>query len=599
MSVAELVAVDGEAIAGAYAILCSSEAPPLVRPAGIRTTEALAYLLALAAPNRVLVCFGLNYDANQWLSDLPEPYLHELWASKVVVWRGFRVEWVPGRYFQVTRAGTSVRVVEHFGFHQSSFVDACERWGVAVPDHVRVGKEDRPSFVRRDIPRVVRYCQAEVAALAELVRRVADATVDAGVEPYRWRFWFSSGSSASALMGRHGVGDHYAPDDALTRSSAAREAIMTAYLGARTELFRQGKTAGVRTADLRGAYPAATRGLPSLAGATLVHRKRFDPAVEHGIWRVSWSGIEGQVMPLAVRREHALWWPRSGSGWYHACEVAAVLRARFPVTVGEGYALRAPQVDARPFAWVDETYRLRKALEDAGSAGAARMLKMGMAALYGKMAQSQSTAFRRLPRWQSYFWAGEVTARTRARILGALLSVNRPVLVATDGIQAGGIGDVRASAGLGGWSTGAFDEVTAFKAGVYSASIGHDETIKSSGFFARDIDYDALWDGLRSDGLDAVYGYQSRRFMGLGVSLARDELEHWRAWRVESRKIFLRPTRKLATPLGDGVFVLEPVAVTPGGGSSDPYVPRGVGVADSPDAEDSEQGMDQPLRSEV
>ena len=81
------------------------------------------------ADKRKLVCYGLNYDVNQWLASVPIAILRELWSSGFAVWRDYQLRWLPGRWFSVKARGRFAKVCEVLGFFQSSFVAALKSFG--------------------------------------------------------------------------------------------------------------------------------------------------------------------------------------------------------------------------------------------------------------------------------------------------------------------------------------------------------------------------------------------------------------------------------------------------------------------------------------
>jgi hypothetical protein len=538
----------------------------------LRTRQILELLCELQQPSHELVVFGLNHQANHWLKDIPSDYLRELWATGWIIWGDWRIEWTPGKLFKIRRLDGNgwATVQEVFGFFDTSLAKALETYGM-------------PALKPGDL-------YGETAALEQLMCcQVADACHDVQATPWPHN-WVGAGGIAGTLLRGSPVKEHHTHDENLGDASA-HEAIMRGYLAARTELFRQGPATGVQTYDLRSAYPAAMLHLPSLRNARLVPRRRYDPAVVHGLWRVRWHHVRGEIMPLPVRANRAYHWAATGEGIYHAVEVAACLKAGYPLEVQGGWQLKTPHPE-HPFRFIEALYRRRQQLERAGDP-AANVLKKGLAAIYGKLAQGYGR--RGLPRWQSYYWAGELTARVRAQLLPVLLSADRPVMVATDGVFAARA-RARPAARLGGWKTGRLDWMFAVQPGFYQAFRGDEEVLRAAGFFRNEIDYHAVFDSWQADGLDMVYTYPSRRFIGLGISLQRQNLKLWRQWVNEKQRIFAHQHRKDPEWDADSqAYVLHPHATAPG--PSEPYV-RKERLLDSRD-DDNEMGFDQPLKTTI
>lgn len=587
----EFLAIDGEAIDDLYVMLCASNGQQAVDLQGLKTRECLDFLLSLAKPQRKIVCFGLNYDVNQWLASVGKPTLRELWRTGTVIWREYKISWLPRRWFSIKRGKQSVRITEVWGFFQSSFIKALENWDIPVQEEITTGKGERGEFQFSEVPKVLEYCHKECKSLVELMERLRLATVQSDCEP---RDWIGAGALAGAMLKSRGLADFHAHDGELTESETALEAIMCAYFGGRVEAFRIGSYQPVQSQDLRSAYPYAATLLTPLQGMKLKRVRKYDPSADHGIWRVRWKNLEGEVMPFPVRNNQSIYYPRSGEGYYHSCEVAAAIAGGFNVTVDGGWILWATEGPASgsagpsPFGWVPDAYAIRARWKTEGRA-AEKALKLGLNSLYGKLAQG--VGYRGgPPRWQSYLWAGEITARTRASMLTATLGSREPIALATDGLYAARCTG-RASGKLGGWERDSHSSLFVAQPGLYAAETDGEVTVRSRGHFAREVDYEALREGFERDGFYHVHRYTSQRFIGLGTALMRKDMRLWRHWPDERRSISLYPTRKL--PQEDGRLM------PPDGEGLDPseaYVPK-RSLTDTATV-DNVQATEQPLRSE-
>lgn len=295
-------------------------------------------------------------------------------------------------------------------------------------------------------------------------------------------------------------------------------------------------------------------------------------------------------MPFPTRVECSIYYPMRGEGWYHACEVqAAALLFGSAIEVLEGWELVTKNGEL-PFSFVPDLYAVRARWQRAGNP-AQKPLKLGLNSLYGKLAQGYG--HNRRPRWQSYFWAGEITARTRASMLRAAISATKPIMIATDGIYAQKFGSLRRGTSLGDFEHKRLDRLFAAQPGVYYARDAEGrEFSKSRGFFARDIDYGELARVWKDEGVEGVYRYtpKSARFIGLGSALARGKMNLWCTWETSDRTINLAPERKLVSENGT---LLPPREFM----TSEPYEPK-VSLLEAREIENM-QGMEQPLREEI
>lgn len=578
---APFIAIDGEATEDDYTLIADSTGNSLFNPerGGLGTSQCLRFLTS--QPKRhTLVCFGLGYDVNNWLRDLNRPALEEIASTNVCYWGDWRLEWISGCWFKCKHiSGASATVHEVFRFFQSSFVKALEAWKIGAPEEIERMKAERGTFRRKDIKAVTRYCLYECELLVQLMDQLRGVCADVNLTP---RKWIGAGAVAAALLNRENMGDHHAYDLDITTPEIADTAVLGSYFAGRIELLHQGVHTAVKTVDIRSAYPAACLQLPSLDGANLIFRKRFDPS-RHGIWKASWDYRKDPplISPFPTRKKQSIYWPSAGSGWYHAVEIKAVIDAGYPVDIKGGYVLR--EDGRRPFSWLSSIYKERAKLKDSGHAGE-KVLKLGMNSVYGKLAQGYG--FNSRPQWQSYFWAGYITAATRAKVFTAAVASKDIIMIATDGIFCKKPG-VRPGNKLGGWEFGGVDSLFAAQAGVYQGVLPDKEILKSRGFFAKEVDYDELREGWETEGSDYVHYYDSNRFMGLKVSLMRKDFSVWRTWKKERRAIMLHPERKTMTD--SGILLPYPELV-----ESEPYIPKMTLIEGR--ALDELTGIDQPLK---
>ncbi len=581
------LAVDGEACEDDYVLLHRSGSYPVtdLRPGGLHTIACLEFLLQAPKPS-IQVCFGLGYDVNNWLRDLSRPVLENLWRTQTCHWRDYRIEWVPKCWFIVSHiSGRTAKVYEVFGFFQSSFVKALEAWGIGAPEEIRRMKSERGTFRRADIDAVTRYCMGECEFLVELMQSLREACGEAGFVPSSWH---GAGAAAAALLKAHDVASYHRHDLDVASEHVAEDVIQGAYFGGRVELLHQGVHHHVIAADLKSAYPAAMCELPSLRGGRLAKRKTF-AADRFGVWRVSWNCPPGtMIAPFPVRVKQQIFYPLAGEGTYHTVEVAAALALGYPVDVHWGWVLEGPGMDERPFDWIPKVFAKRAQFKSEGRA-AEKAIKLALNSCYGKLAQGPSQFVPR-PQFQSYLWAGHITASTRARVLTAAAKATDPVMIATDGIFAKGFDGLGEEDGLGTWEQEEVDKIFAAQAGVYQTTKGDVVHSKSRGFFASEIDYAELEEGWEREGPEHVHHYRSTRFQGLGSSLGRKDFGVWRDWRTEPRSIVLWPERKVH---GEGGRLLP----FPGKLTSEPYKPK-ISLVEAKALEQME-GCDQPMVIEI
>lgn len=611
------VAIDGEGLdirgEHRYALMCASTGDSVCDLRGVPTYEALNFLLRQSRqePRPILVGFATGYDINMFLRDLTREQLQELWTTTEVNVtfgsRDYHLLWIPSKMFTVTTEGAEATLYDVFGFFQSSFVKALKEWKIGSPDLIAQMKERRGKFVVEELPEIARYCFEECRLLVTLMDTMREALAHVGLVP---RSWLGAGAIASALLSREKVHSHLPPaiidDDGrrlpgiYARAPALKDAIMRAYFGGRTEVFRQGVFPQATSWDINSAYPTEAITLPSMLGEWR-RTRTYDPDAEWAVWRVRWEVPDGTlVAPFPVRYKRRIYYPRKGEGYYHACEVRAAISVfGSAITVSSGYIF-TPETDTKPFAFIPPIYAERQRLKAEGHASE-KCLKLGLNSLYGKLAQGNSRDGR-TPKFQDYYWAGRITAGTRARVFLAAASRPRSVCaVATDGLVfAGEQPDLSPGQGLGAWERKDYREFFIVQPGIYRAEETKARKVvrHSRGFFTREIRFPELKHEWLRVGPFASVRCKSVRFVGLGSALMRSDFSIWRTWNehyrtmsmyLEPRKFYGdddedEPIRQLYPP----DYVDVPL--------SEPYVPKYATMELSEDSEEWIAGLEQPLR---
>jgi hypothetical protein len=605
------VAVDGEGwtIDGEhrYVLLCDSTGRHVVDDHGLSTKACFDFLVSLPR-DCIPVAFGLNYDVNMMLRDIGRARLQELWTDGSTTWFDYNVEWIPGKWFYVSKGTLTKRnnaprakVFETFGFFQSSFVKALKAWDIPVQDmdELEAMKAARSDFDPELMPRIIEYCHTECDLLVNLMDGLRDALTYIGITINSWN---GAGAIAAAVLRKRGVKGHLVHQQDLPKE--IQHATLSAYFGGRTELFQQGAFETLSQYDIRSAYPAAAVSLPSLTGSEWIHRGPTESGggiERHSIYRVEWDipYAPDLVGPFPYRtRGGSICYPTNGAGWYHGCEVREAQRLYGGhIRLLEAWVLYPEDGSDSPFGFIPDLYAYRAQLKSEGMA-AEKCIKLGINSLYGKLAQG--VGFKgSAPPFQSYYWAGAITAVTRARMLRlAAQHTDSLVMIATDGIFFSG------SVTLAGESIGTdlgeleYGEITdAFTAqpGVYCGTKDGEKVARSRGFFAKEIDFEAVKAGSEKSGPDYIGRYSSTRFHGLGTALMGRELSNWRHWITSDRSLNLYPSYKhVVDPMARPVRHSAPTLPTPVVPSRE-YHPKG-GHAD--DQSDYRQGKDQPLRGD-
>jgi hypothetical protein len=547
------------------------ESEQLADAAGLDSVEVLEWLCGVVRPRfegRRLVVFSGRYDVAQWLAGAPRKVLAELWAHGEARWyrhaaatgpSRISLHMVDGHSFGVWLPGMRSRLVvaDVYGLFQSSLADAFAEWGEPPP----ADKTD------------------ECAALARLIGKVSLSARRVGIRPSSWS---SGGALAGALLRDH--------DTRSVIRKPAREAVelacLTAYYGGRVDMLMQGSCSRVVALDIRGAYPAALAGAPSLVGRWRhIASPPDDIPATFGVWRARFTSPPLRALtPLPVRQVGRVVWPAAGEGWWHGVELRAAIDTGAEVDVLEGYVFtpRRDQPD-EPWRWIRDLYAERLRLQAARDP-AEGVVKLALNSLYGKLAQNVGTS-----PYQCFALAGYVTAAVRARMLrAASITPSRVIAIHTDGMlldwSPGDDGprlavdlDAPVSRELGAWSVKHGRDLLIVQPGVYTYDDPEEGRLvarrlasKQRGVPADTLTWERIEDAWRGQGVGGRVTVRQRMHHGIGTCAHRRSWGELGQWVEESRDFVFSATTRFPSFTEASLQSMLPVT---NGGVAIPFEP--------------------------
>lgn len=428
-----------------------------IRAPNYLTTEQCLHFLVCTVPHTgTLVGFSLGFDWTKILQQLPNAVLQELLHPRQsedghplsVNWSHWDLRWLgSGLTITEKRSGTRRTIWDVFKYFQCSFVKALDKWKVCPPEEIAAineMKQERSAFHAADWSPggdVERYCIQECMLLARMMDRVQEATHQAGL-----KFWplHGAGSLAGAMLRKHKVGTHMAPlGDNLDAEQAAKldMAVRSAYFGGRFEVSRIGPVPGpLHAYDINSAYPYACLSHPSLVGTWErgPSSKRTVLSLDESrylVVGVEWhtDNVNQAWGPFPVRLDSgAVIYPGNGCGYYWLSEVLAAVRlfGAKHFSIRDTWELKPEDTTVRPFDFLRDYYRQRK---EWGKDGPGIVMKLGMNAVYGKLAQTLGYK----PPFHSLVWAGMTTAKARAMLMDAMKEASQLdniISLATDSV---------------------------------------------------------------------------------------------------------------------------------------------------------------------
>lgn len=425
---------------------------PKIFPEYLHSVEIFEFLLNLPQDD-YLVGYYTGYDVTHWLRHVPQKKCDSIFANEsfqifgnYTWWKQYGIWYIPGQFFRICRIQPNVHppkvladsartVNEVSGFWRGPFLDALKTMSIGTAGEIReiaAGKEARGK-VELPAKQIESYCKLETRLMGKAVTKLRHQFEDCG---FPLRDYRGAGAAATAILnanpqipkrpdkptrpGRIDVAheEHRYPDD-----TRWRQAVMTAFIGGRIENRAYGRVEDELFAnDINSAYPAALLTTPCPKHTNWV-RFRGEPKgwkyyLAQGSWqtsdRIAWG-------PLPTRtKEQAIVYPRSVEGWWWHPELEGLEEFQFKGGWGAD-----KNCDCDPFWFVRDIYEERLKL----GAIAGLPLKIGLAAITGKLAQSKHTAS---ARWRDLVVAGITYSQTRRWVRDVLN--DDAVSVATDAI---------------------------------------------------------------------------------------------------------------------------------------------------------------------
>lgn len=529
-----------------YILLANSKGDYISAEHGLGTTSCLEFILDTKQryPKSIFVGFGFNYDIAQMLKDLPPKRLVQVYRTNRTQYCNYFIEWRPRKWLTISHRPTkrSATIYDVFGFFQSSFITACQKYLGNDPRLLSVsrGKESRSTFKWEELESfILPYCRLELDFLVEIMVQLRQDFHTIGLDLAKW---YGPGAVANMLFKIHGIERFMSKEIPY----AVNEAAQYAYAGGRFEQFKLGCHHNtVYEYDIRNAYATAIAQLPDLSQGTWERAESFEPG-SFGVWFIEYHGTSreaNQPQPLFCRSKlGSISFPREVSGWYWTPEAALV-----PNSVQYGWVWRSSS-EAKPFDFVPHYYQERRRYK-AEKNPCERAIKAILNCMYGKMAQSVGGKDGP-PKWHQIEWAGWVTSYVRAQIYNAIKLNPKAIIAAeTDAVFSTEPLPLHLGDELGDWELTTFDSITYLQSGFYYATKGEEVVCRYRGM-DRDretqqpvgLPYRAVLDHLRhrktrQHGGTAPLLSSTTRFVNIGLALCTRSI--FRSWETKDKRISL------------------------------------------------------------
>jgi len=535
----------------------------------LTSEECLEWLLQLGKSGVFNVGFGLSYDVSQWLKDVPLQNILK-WKENpdsILYWRHWIITYLPNRMIRITKRvsrrqreltpnakSPTVQIWDSRLFFQTSFVKAADKWGLLEKhegtEFLKEMKAERGNFTVDMMPTVERYNRLECDLGTEMFSKVREYCTKLGLHMTSWN---GAGSIAQAMLrenkvlqymdrGSEGMQNPIEQsircDECSEHRNLCTDVIARAYFGGRFDYSMQGNLGDVYEYDINSAYPFEASLLPCLTHARWVRHRGYRD-VRYGIYRVSWDSAR-TWSPFPYRRKNGdIEYLANGTGYYWKKEVEAA-RKFANVDVGETWEL-VVECNHQPFQWIRDYYAQRQLMLDPESYDfGEKIIKLGLNAVYGKLAQEQLRSDR-LPVFQNYIWAGMITSNTRARLM-ELCSVSPQNIthMATDGIYS----RIRLAIDtnntqLGAWGYKQLTDLVLVCNGMYATG----EKKATRGYAPHQIPWSDIHEQFERGDFETPIPIRDHDFINIGSVVNETDYERRCMWRTSDGKMAVKPPK--------------------------------------------------------
>jgi hypothetical protein len=391
--------------------------------------------------------YNLRYDYSAVLKWLPESELRELVKNQQVDYAGYRIRYIPIKFFQMATGAKYS--------HRVAFFDLAQFYHMKLATAAKYVKMEKGDYdvgamteEKLNDPLLLKYaihdaviCGKLGAYFKDMISRMVSV-----------RRYYSCASIAKRYILTRG--ERYS----LPREPKLLDIALKSYQGGRFEVLQRGMFEKLYTYDINSAYPEQIAALDSCEG-TIKHNTEYEPDSVHSFFKCDAEVYNVMLSPMKWQMKSGLMvYPAGGFKDVHLTkrEYELMNDLGFPLKIHEAIHIFHSE-PTKPFAWFQELYDARlKLKEDHDDLQLA--YKYVMNSTYGCMIQGKKQlkpVDYPTEEWDivdgeirfkdgrykagalfNPIWAAEITANTRVKIFRDFeRQANQMVSIATDGVM--------------------------------------------------------------------------------------------------------------------------------------------------------------------
>lgn len=492
----DFMSIDGEGWDGKYTLLaCNQFDDDIYTPKGLTTLQCFEYLCRPETdPNNAYVGFGLSYDFENMLRDIPDREYKILLEGKSIEFDKYTLKYIPRKMLDICWNGKKICIQDVMGFYQSSFIDALKKWNIPIPPIIDQGKAMRNMFNEGGIDFIKAYNREELRLLSEMMNKYRQADIDAfkavGLAPkHNSKIWYGAGSRANNFLSQtywnlehpKFTGEVFEELQELVPEEIKDYPFAAAFYGGRIEAAMIGEMKRpLYDYDINSAYPYAISLLPKWKETDLVKVEGLDKKHRMGMYLVEWDveklNLNFNPFPFRSQNDN-VFFPPIGRGWYMSPEVEAAVEifGKSRIKVIKGYVLKDTEKAGDGLFKLPDSKRCTTAIKIEEMAEyrliakdekepSEKALKLTINSCYGKLIQQIGSH-----RYLNPFAAAWITSVCRMKIIRAVRkdTNQETISIMTDGILTTKKLDVELGKHLGQFELSEFRRVIQFMPGIY------------------------------------------------------------------------------------------------------------------------------------
>lgn len=469
---------DGETIKGKM-ILLGNDKDFIYKKSGLSSLDCLKFLVKPNKKKRIF--FNLHYDIQFIVKDFKDLDILDLMNSKEVSYKGFTLQYYQNKMLIIKKNFSIIKYYDIVSFFNTSLLNIIKLLNIKltnIEQHIlEKGKDLRAkSFRGMTKDEMILYNRTECIVTNRIAQKIQNLMLnsiyikkDGKEDNLNVKNFYGSSAIAGKLLKVYEI-------DKLKKFPQYQEIFQSAYYGGRFEVLKLGTFKKVYKYDINSAYPSVMKDLKVIRKFVYKKHKNLKHTliIDEGIYRIYFKLLYPRdfICPFPLRHNTGrLFFTGEVSGYYFGCEIKAFLKTKIHP---DNYILIITEsltpvfynrkiFDNPKGNLITELYSLRQKYKKANDIKH-YIYKISLNSMYGKLAQTVGKS-----EFQNLYFAGYITAKTRAKIYEKSFSANYNNIIgyATDSIISMKPLKVSISDKLGEWSMDKCKKAEVIMSGFY------------------------------------------------------------------------------------------------------------------------------------